>query len=87
MADDSSAGRPAKDPEGPIQQVTLMLRIRNIRFLKGLHKTILVDSDADVNRSEITRGILDAVAECGLKLDGCTSEAEIKAAVMKRLTR
>ena len=71
----------------PWGKVTTVLYDREVIALDELCIDIRKKTGKKLNRTDLLRGILDAVLESGLDLTGATSEAEVKAAVLAAMRR
>ena len=80
-------GRPQVHEPGSWERTTVILRHDQTAALDHLAADIRAKTGRPIKRTELIRGILDAVLESKLDLTSATSEQEIKNALAAKLRR
>jgi hypothetical protein len=79
-------GRPPVHTEA-WTKVTVVLFDRQIEFLDGLSSSIRAQNGAMFSRAQVIRALVDALADTDIDLSTMRSEADMKAALLSRLSR
>lgn len=66
-------------------KATVVLFDRQIAFLDALASRIRARNDAPINRAQLIRALIDAVADSDLDLSVARSEADLKKTLLARL--
>jgi hypothetical protein len=80
--------RPGRPPihEEAWTKVTVVLFDRQIVFLDGLAGSIRARSGTAISRAQLIRALVDAVSDADIDLTGSTSEADLKATLLLKLS-
>jgi hypothetical protein len=78
-------GRPVVHGE-PWRKVSILLLNRQIVFLDTVAVKILERTGAAVNRAELVRAMIDAVASSNIDLTGATNEESIRNLLLEKLS-
>jgi hypothetical protein len=80
--------RPGRPPvhEEAWTKVTVVLFDRQIVFLDGLAGSIRARSGTAISRAQLIRALVDAVSDAEIDLTASTSEANLKATLLVRLS-
>jgi hypothetical protein len=66
--------------------VTVVLFDRQIVFLDALTESIRAKHGSTISRAQLIRSLVDAVSEAQLDLTSCSSPADVKGAMVSRLS-
>jgi hypothetical protein len=87
-----NAERPRRRPGRPPvhseawTKVTVVLFNRQIVFLDRLAANIRAKNGAAISRAQLIRALADAISEADIDLTASTSEADLKATILTRLS-
>jgi hypothetical protein len=88
QAQDSPRRRPGRPPihVESWTKVTVVLFDRQIAYLDRIVATIGTQGRTKISRAQLIRALIDAAAEANLDLSESVTEAELRAAILSRMS-